>query len=195
MYGILRQLKEGQLWVARIANPIYRKRLIRVFTPPENGETVNGSVHHRYVADGVLNFEGLLESFQTMMQAHGITLLRSKKTDKPLEIGGQYLLLSYLTAALDSIGGHVTIESLNSAGEMDLLAFYHSQQFIIETKIYYSPKRFQHGQQQLADYLTAADQTKGYIVLFSEQAVDDAVVQADRMIDGRQVLTYLVMIQ
>lgn len=194
MYGILRQVKETDYWIARLANPIYRKRLILAFTPPENGETINGSVRHRYVIDGVLNFEGLLTTFQTMMQEHGITLLRSQKTDRPLEIGGQYLLLSYLTAALDSIGGHVTLESLNSAGEMDLLIFYRSQRFIIETKIYYSVKRFQAGQQQLAGYLTAADQRKGYIVLFSEQPVTDTVV-AERMIDGRQILTYLVMIK
>lgn len=194
MYGILRQVKEGDNWVARLANPIYRKRLIRVFTPPHNGETINGSARHRYVVEGVLNFEGLLESFQRMMQEHGITLLRSKKTDRPLEIGGQYLLLSYLTAALDSIGGHVTLESLNSAGEMDLLVFYQRERFVIETKIWYTAKRFQAGQQQLADYLTAADQKKGYIVLFSEQPVDPAAIQFDRVIDGRHLLTYLVMI-
>jgi len=65
--------------------------------------------------------EGLLDSFKAMMEEHGVRLLRSKKTDRPLEIGGQYLLLSYLTAALDSIGGHVTLEAVNSAGEPALL--------------------------------------------------------------------------
>ena len=112
--------------------------------------------------------DGLLAGFQQMMTEHGIRLLRSKKTDRPLEIGGQYLLLSYLTAALDTIGGYVTLEAVNSAGEMDLLIFFRGTRFVIETKIWYGLKRFEQGQQQLADYLAAANLDKGYIVLFSE---------------------------
>ncbi len=194
MYGILRRVRQSSGWIARLANPIYRKRLILTFTPPHNGESINGEIRHRYLVEGVLHFEGLLERFQQMMREHGITLLRSKRTDRPLEIGGQYLLLSYLTAALDTIGGRVVLEALNSAGEMDLVVFYQQQQFIIETKIYYSATRFQTGQQQLLTYLSAADEAKGYIVLFSQQPVDEAAVEFDYHAQGRQILTYLVMI-
>jgi hypothetical protein len=196
MYGVLRIVEdEFGNQMARLANPIYRKRLILTFTPANGDVPTNGSFRHRYVVDGVLDFERLLASFQEMMHEHGIILLRSKKTDRPLEIGGQYLLLSYLTAALDSIGGHVTLESVNSAGEMDLLIFYRGTRFIIETKIWYSPKRFQRGQQQLAGYLDAANQNKGYIVLFSEKLLDETTVPLEQTVNGKQVLTYLVLIR
>lgn len=145
--------------------------LILTFTPSNGDVPVNGNIRHRYVIDGILNMDGLLDSFKVMMEEHGVQLLRSKKTDRPLEIGGQYLLLSYLTAALDGIGGNVALEAINSAGEMDLVVFYRGTKFIIETKIWYGQKRFAEGQQQLVCYLTAADLVKGYIVLFSEQPV------------------------
>lgn len=169
MYGILRQVRENNFWIARIANPIYRKMLILTFTPPNGITPLNGSVRHRYLVNSVLNMDGLLNAFKQMMEEHGIRLLRSKKTNHPLEIGGQYLLLSYLTAALDSIGGHITLESINSAGEMDLLVFYQQSQFIIETKIWHGLKHFETGKQQLAHYLKATTLNKGYMVLFSEK--------------------------
>lgn len=195
MYGVLRVVEDGfGNQIARIANPIYRKVLILAFTPPSGDVPLNGSFRHRYVVEGVLDFEGLLAAFQKMMTEHGITLLRSKKTDRPLEIGGQYLLLSYLTAALDSIGGHVTLESLNSAGEMDLLVFYRGSRFIIESKIWYTAKRFAAGQQQLAAYLDAAHQDKGFMILFSEQPVDEATVPSQTTVNGKQILTYRVAI-
>lgn len=175
MYGILRRVREGDLWLARLANPIYRKMLILTFTPANGDLPLNGSFRHRYLVGGVLDMAGLLDSFKAMMEEHGIRLLRSKQTDRPLEIGGQYLLLSYLTAALDSIGGHVTLGAVNSAGELDLLVFYRSSRFIIETKIWYGAKRFEAGQEQLAAYLTAANLERGYIVLFSEQSLAAAL--------------------
>lgn len=196
MYGILRQVPENTIRVARIANPIYRKLLILTFTPPQGTLDYNGSFRHRYLIDGVLDLESLLDGFTEMMREHGITLLRSKKTDRPLEIGGQYLLLSYLTAALDSIGGHVTLEAVNSAGEMDLLIFYRQARFIIETKLWYGLRHFEKGQAQLANYLLAAHQEKGYIVLFSEQALDETLQPSPFEVTahGKRMRVYVIVI-
>lgn len=175
MCGILRRVRENNFWVARLANPIYRKMLILTFSPPNGELYLNGSFRHRYVIEGLLDIAGILDGFKEMMTEHGISLLRSNKTNRPLEIGGQYLLLSYLTAALDSIGGQVTLEAINSAGEMDVVVFYRHYQFIIETKIWYGQKRFEQGQQQLVNYLEAANLSQGYIVLFSERSLTEAL--------------------
>lgn len=194
MYGVMRVLPDAfGHRQARIANPIYRKRLIMTFKPANGaGLSPNGNVRHRYVIDGVLDMDGLLTSFQQMMSEHGITLLRSKKTDRPLEIGGQYLLLSFLTAALDSIGGFVSLESVNSAGELDLQAFYQGATFIIETKIWYGAKRFAAGQQQLVNYLKAADLETGYLILFSEQAI---TVETTMTVANKHIRVYPVPIE
>jgi hypothetical protein len=69
----------------------------------------------------------------------------------------------------NSVGGHVTIESLSSAGEMDILAFYRDRRFIVETKIWYSRATFEQGQEQLVNYLQAANLPKGYLVVFDEK--------------------------
>ncbi|MEM7533450.1 MAG: ATP-binding protein [Chloroflexota bacterium] len=183
MYGILRKIRNQGVLTASIANPIYRKMLILTFSP-SNGDVpaispVHGSFRHRYIVDGVLNMDGLMDSFKRMMEEHGVQLLRSKQTYRPLEIGGQYLLLSYLTAALDSIGGYVALESINSAGEMDLVVVYLNARFIIETKVWYGKKRFEDGQAQLVGYLKAASLDKGYIVLFSEKDVSTELGRPD----------------
>lgn len=203
MYGILRKIREGDILTAAIANPIYRKMLILTFSP-SNGDVptdspVHGSFRHRYIIDGVLNMDGLMDSFKRMMEEHGVQLLRSKQTYRPLEIGGQYLLLSYLTAALDSIGGYVALESINSAGEMDLVVVYQGTRFIIETKVWYGKQRFTNGQVQLVGYLNAASLDKGYIVLFSEHDVAAELDRPDNQpfevdLQGRTLRHYLIVI-
>ncbi|MEM7536452.1 MAG: hypothetical protein AAF639_29985, partial [Chloroflexota bacterium] len=183
MYGILRKMRKHGVLTATIANPIYRKMLILAFSP-SNGDVptdspVHGSFRHRYIIDDILNMDGLMDGFKRMMEEQGVQLLRRKQTDRPLEIGGQYLLLSYLTAALDSIGGHVVLESINTAGEMDLVVIYQAARFIIETKVWYGKKRFEDGQTQLIGYLKAASLDKGYIVLFSEKDVSSDLDRPD----------------
>ena len=175
----MRRERKNNILVASIANPIYRKVLILTFSPTNGDVPVSGSFRHRYLIDGILNMDGLMDRFKLMMEEQGIQLLRSKKTYRPLEIGGQYLLLSYLTAALDSIGGHVVLETINSAGEMDLVVIYQDARFIIETKVWYGKKRFTDGQLQLAHYVIAANLDKGYIVLFSEQDVSTQLERED----------------
>ena len=170
MYGVLREsVDEYGLRSARIANAIYRKVLLLTFTPALPDYQPNGTVRHRYLVDGFLDFAGLLDSFKEFMIEHGVRLLKSAKTGRPLEMSGQYLLLSYLTAALNSIQGFVTIESMSDAGEMDLLAFFQGERFIVETKIWYGQAKFEAGKQQLADYLHASSLERGYLVIFDEE--------------------------
>lgn len=111
----------------------------------------------------------LLDSFKSFMEEQGVRLLKSEKSQRPLEISGQYLLLSYLTASLQSIGGLVTIESLSVAGEMDILVLYGKQRFIVEVKTWYGPSKYEAAQSQLARYLKAAGLSKGYLVTFDEK--------------------------
>ena len=147
--------------------------------------------------EGQLHFDRLLDNFKSFMEEHGVRLLKSEKTQRPLEISGQYLLLSYLTAALQSAGGYVTIESVSSAGEIDLLAFHHGQCFIIETKIWYSQSRYDEGKAQLVNYLRAAGLDKGYLVVFDEKLAANPVLAAEGdifelTVDEKVLRVYLV---
>jgi hypothetical protein len=171
MYGILRVVEDEQrLRYARLSNAIYRKMLLLRFAPPPGELPLNGNgALNRYVRDGILDFGGLLDSFKAFMAEHGVRLLRSEASGRPLEISGQYLLLSYLTAALNAVGGHVTIESLTSAGELDILVFHRGRRFIVETKVWYGLAAYEQAQAQLAAYLTAAGLARGYLVIFDEQ--------------------------
>jgi len=179
MYGVLRVVTDEQgLDYARIANPIYRKMLVKAFAPSHTliRQALNGSVQNRFVVNGVLHFDALLDTFKAFMEEQGVRLLKSEISHRPLEISGQYLLLSYLTAALQSVGGYVTIESLSSAGEMDILAFYRDQRFIVETKVWYGQAKFDQGKAQLVDYLQATGLPKGWLVVFDEKLAENPLL-------------------
>jgi len=200
MYGVLRVvLDDLGVEYARIANPIYQKVLIKAFAPKNTliRQALNGSVSHRHLVEDNLDFDSLLDSFKAFMEEYGVRLLRSEKTQQPLEISGQYLLLSYLTAALQSIGGYVTIEPLSAAGELDILALYRDQRFIVEVKVWYSQVRYEKAQEQLVGYLQAAGLPKGYLVIFDDKIDTNVIVEEkgevfELEVDGRTLRVYLV---
>jgi hypothetical protein len=193
MYGVLRAVEDAQhLRFARIACPIYRKLLLMRLARPELDPPVNGSVANRYLTGGVLDFDRLLESFQAFM-----AVLRSAASGRPLEIAGQYLLLSYLSAVLSSVGGLVTIESVSAAGEVDLLVFHKARRFIIETKIWLGSAAHAQGQAQLAAYVAAAGLEKGHLVVFDEHLAANPLLAEhgpvfEQNIAGKTIRAYLV---
>lgn len=200
MYGVFRVLRdEHGIDYARLANPIYRKMLIKAFAPSHDliRQATNGGVQNRYLVEGVLHFDQLLDQFKAFMEEHGVRLLKSEKSQRPLEISGQYLLFSYLTAALQSVGGYVVIEAVSSAGEIDLLVLHRGQRFIIETKIWYNNAKYEAGKTQLVNYLRAAGLGKGYLVFFDENLAANPLLSAegDRFeltVDSKTLRVYLV---
>jgi len=200
MYGVLRTVTDEQdIEYARIANPIYQKVLVKAFAPARQfvRQVINGSTYHRYIVEGSLNFDGLLDNFKGFMEEYGVRLLKSEATQRPLEISGQYLLLSYLIASLQTIGGHVTIESLSSAGELDILAMYREQRFIVEIKIWHGKVRYKEAQDQLAGYLKAAGLPKGYLVIFDEKINKNLILEEkgeifEITVDEKVLRVYLI---
>lgn len=200
MYGVFRVLRdEHGVDYARLANSIYRKMLIKAFAPSHDliRQATNGGVQNRYLVEGVLHFDQLLDQFKAFMEEHGVRLLKSEKSQRPLEISGQYLLFSYLTAALQSVGGYVVIESVSSAGEIDLLALYHGQRFIIETKIWYNNAKYEAGKTQLVNYLRGAGLEKGYLVFFDENLATNPLLSAEGerfelTVDSKTLRVYLI---
>jgi hypothetical protein len=203
MYGVLRAVSDEQgKPYARIANPIYQRMLIKAFAPSHQliQRAAQSIIRPPYVVNGHLNFDALLDSFSAFMREHGIRLLRSEVSQRPLEISGQYLLLSYLTAALKSIGGHVLIEPLASAGEMDLVALYREQRFIVETKVWYGLAAFEKGKLQLVDYLRAASLPRGYLVVFDERGEANPLLATqgavfELTVDEKQLRVYVIVVQ
>jgi hypothetical protein len=201
MYGVLRvEEDESRLRYARVSNPIYRKMLLLHFAPPRGELPINGAIVSRYVVNGILDFDSLLDSFKAFMEEHGVRLLRSEASGRPLEISGQYLLLSYLSAAMNAVAGHVTIESLTSAGELDILAFHRGQRFIVETKVWYGMAAYEQGKTQLVAYLKATGLSRGYLVIFDEKlAANPLAAQAGEVfevaVEDKKLRVYLIAVQ
>jgi hypothetical protein len=98
------------------------------------------------------------------------------------------------------MGGHVMIEPLVSAGEMDLAVLYREQRCIVETKIWYGLAAFEQGKAQLVDHLKATGLPKGYLVVFDERREANPLLaeQGDVFeleVDGKQLRVYLIAVK
>ncbi|MEM7532435.1 MAG: AAA-like domain-containing protein [Chloroflexota bacterium] len=202
MYGIMRLIPDeyGSEY-ARIANPIYQKLLVKTFAPSHSlirqVPITELQVYHRFMVEDILDTDSLMDSFKDFMEEHGVRLLKSEATHNPLEISGQYMLLSYLTAVLSSIDGYATVESLSVAGEMDIVGFHRGQRFIIETKIWYGKAKYEQGLTQLSNYLRAAGLQKGYMVIFDHKKDNNVLLQENAdvfelTLDDKTMRVYLI---
>jgi hypothetical protein len=54
-----------------VANPVYRKVLLLTFAPVLTSVPENGLIRSRYVVNGTLNFDGLVDSFKAFVEEHG----------------------------------------------------------------------------------------------------------------------------
>ncbi len=73
---------------ARIANPIYRKMLVKAFAPTHSimRRVVNGHTYNRFIVDDKLHVDHVMDSFKAFMEEHGVRLLKREVTNNPLEI-------------------------------------------------------------------------------------------------------------
>ena len=165
MHGIIRENAEG---LCEIANPTYRQVLIAYLRPlelPTQGDLlVNGHDSSVYAHAGKLDMVAILSNFRTFIERRGREAF--KISPMPQEATGQYLLMAYLESIVRQIGGAVFTEAPSGGGFLDLVLTYEKQRYIIETKIWRGPKKFDEGLTQLADYLETEGQITGYYVIF-----------------------------
>jgi hypothetical protein len=74
-----------------------------------------------------------------------------------------------------------------------LLVNIKGSEFVIETKIFYDSVQFEEGKTQLAYYIKSLNLTEGVYLVFAKSTTTNPILQeADEMIYGIHITTYLV---
>ena len=170
-YGVI---SEGADGLCDIANPIYLYAILQAFKPTVNGLEAeyfpedNLTGFRTYLTDtGQIAMESLLDNFRDFIARAGFGILQVPQT--PQESVGRHLLLAYLDQFVQTIGGSLYLEVQTGRGRIDILITHNSEKYIIETKIWRGPARYQAGKQQLAAYLASEGTDTGYYIVFDHR--------------------------
>jgi len=195
MYGVI---KKGQNNNTEIANPIYKKVLIKTFSPVTDQENffANGVTPSKFLERDKINILLLLSNFKQFVERVGLKLFDIVQSQK--ESAGQYLLMSYLDLFIRSLDGYSIIETPSGRGRIDVLLHYKREKHVIELKMWRGKEYHEKGKMQLIEYLKSEGLKEGYMVLFDPRDkefkdFDENQIFEDA-IEGYKVVSFLINI-
>jgi hypothetical protein len=192
-YGVIAKGADG---LCEILNPIYHYCILQAFKPLVNGleneylPADNSAGFRDYLTStGDIDMTLLLNNFQDFVARAGFRILQVP--DTPQEFIGQHLLLAYLDQFVQLVGGVMYLEVPTGRGRMDLVIFYNTHKYIVETKIWEGDRRYQEGKRQLAAYLKLEGATEGCYVVFDYRQTPEPRVETET-IDDVTVRSYVI---
>jgi hypothetical protein len=150
---------------AHVSNMIFEKKLYSYFSSKaETGRWVN---HGRldppgaFVREGRLNMQLVLERFAAVMKSE-----RRKSESRFVETNARLLFLVFLKPIINGSGFYEVEANTRDNTRMDIVVSYGKDEFILELKIGHGKKLEKEAYDQLAGYLDARSQKRGYLVSF-----------------------------
>jgi len=105
-----------------------------------------------------------------MLNAGGVNLFWKKtKTANHKSIKESALIYSFETfiaAVVSELSGKIYREADTGLGKSDMVINFNGQEYLIETKVYYSPGRFSSSKEQLAYYCKSLGLDTGIYLVF-----------------------------
>ena len=193
-YGVISKGTDG---LCDIANPIYLYAILQAFKPTVNGleeayfPEDNLTGFRTYLTDtGHIAMEPLLDNFRDFIARAGFGILQVPQT--PQESVGRHLLLTYLDQFVQAVGGSMYLEVQTGRGRIDVLITHNRRKYIVETKIWRGPARYQAGKQQLAAYLTSEGAAEGYYVVFDHRERAESRVETETLDRNLTFRSYVI---
>jgi len=197
--GIIKRGEDGNVafWV-----PLYKKRLYKTFYPYTNGEKERIS-KNLWIPDflkenGKFNLEKIIANYKEYAQRRSFKYFREKdKKGNYLSIKEAALMYSfetYIQAFLQEAKGKSYIEAHTGLGRTDILIYLKEEEYVIETKVYYSFNQFEEGKTQLAYYCNKLGLSEGYYLVFISNTVKKRkeVSEITEIKEGVAIHTFLV---
>ena len=197
--GLIKKDSEGYVtfWV-----PFYKKRLYDALYPYMNGEeehisrTINPPDY--FTTEGKLKLETLISHYKEYVKRRGFTPFREKDEHgnyKSIqEAALMYSFETYIHAIINELEGKIYREADTGLGKSDMIINIRGNEFLIETKIYYSPGKFEKGKKQLAYYCNSLGLNTGIYLVFCPNDIKypETVKEQTETIEGIAIATYLV---
>ena len=181
--------------------PLYRKRLFKALYPYSNGESKRMSesmfADSYLTSEGDINFDKLMESYRNHIRLRSFRPFREKDESGVYisipEAAMLYSFETFISIFVQEIEGKMYRESIVSLGNSDLVINVRGKEFYIETKKYYSPRKFEKGKSQLAYYVKKAGLRQGvYIVFIRDSLHPDLPENQVQTIEDIVIKTYLI---
>ena len=138
-----------------------------------------------------LDMDLILKKFQELMKAE-----YRIEDEAFLEKQGRLLFLCFLKPIINGTGHYVVEPQTRDNGRMDIIVFYGNEEYIIELKKWYGPKKDEDGIKQLAGYLESRGQAKGWMLTFCFMQNKEKLVKAYTrellQYDGKEISTFVV---
>jgi hypothetical protein len=197
--GLIKKDEDGfvAFWV-----PFYKKRLFDAFYPYMNGEqrqitrTINAP---DYLAEnGDLNLEKLIENYKDYVKRRGFNVFREKDEkgnySSLREAALIYSFETYISATMQELNGKIYREADTGLGKSDMIINIANKEFLIETKIFYSPGKFETGKKQLAYYCKSLGLNKGVYLVFCPNDIPyhKSIKEETQNIYHVEIITYLI---
>jgi len=198
--GLIKKDEKGNVtfWV-----PFYKKRLYKAFYPYTNGEKADilrsFIVKEHFDANGKLKLDKLISAYKEYVKRRGFNVFRTKdESGNYTSIKESALIYSfetYIQAFLQVVGGKSYREADTGLGKSDLIINIKSEEYLIETKIYYYENQFTQGKKQLAYYCKSLGLAKGVYLVFYPNTVTqiDASHEVVEMFENIEISTYLIL--
>lgn len=162
MFGFVKE-QNGML---AVANRIFETRLYNFFMSEENlnSDMFDAGVldKNRFVQNGILNMDLVMERFMVHFND-----LYGNSDEKFIEENGRKFFLLFLKPIINGVGNYYIEAETRDQQRTDVIVDYSGRQYIIEVKIWRGDAYNARGENQLADYLEAYHQRKGYLLSFN----------------------------
>jgi len=197
--GLLKKDENGfvTFWV-----PFYKKRLYKAFYPYTNGEKTtilrNFVVSELFDENKKLLPEKLISGYKAYVKRRGFNVFREKdETGKYKSLKESALIYSfetYIQAFLQVVDGKSYREADTGLGKSDLVINVNSEEYLIESKIYYYEKQFLKGKQQLAYYCNSLGLKQGIYLVFCPNNIKypQSIIEDREEIENVQISTFLI---
>ena len=125
---------------------------------------------------GNLKLNKLITGYKEYVKRRGFNVFRGKdkngKYNSIKESALIYSLKTYIQAFLQVVGGKSYREADTGLGKSDLIINIKSEEYLIETKIYYYETQFLTGKKQLAYYCDSLGLKHGIYLVFCPKEVN-----------------------
>ena len=181
--------------------PLYQKCLHSAFYPYLNGESnrieENIKTSNYFDEPDILNLDKVIAEYKAYAQRRGFQYFREKDENGQYtsiqEAALVYSFETFINAFLTVVRGKSYLEAQTALGRTDLLINVRGYEQVVEAKVYKNITQFGDGKVQLAYYAQHLGLKMAYYLVFAHSEVTHSdVLEADEIIEGIRIKTYLV---
>ena len=163
MFGFVK-IENGNIFVA---NRIFETRIYNRYltsSDVQSKDIYRAALQdkNQFVQNGHLNMDLVLQKFVTHF-----TDIYGDYPERFLEEDGRRIFLMYLKPIINGTGNYYIEAQTRNMERTDVVVDYHSEQFIIEMKIWRGNSYHERGEKQLTEYLDYYHLDKGYMLSFN----------------------------